>query len=88
MVWETTAPPDGERFEGQVAVRAAAEDFLRGSPGAHFETEDVNALGEHAAMRWRYTGKNDDGTVGHVPGGDLIRIRDGKIAETLAYVKG
>ena len=34
-------------------------------------------------QRWRYSW---DG--GHVRGVDLIKIRDGKITEKLAYVKG
>ena len=88
VVWETTTPPDGERFEGQAVVRAALEGFLRGSPEARFETEEAIALGDHASIRWRYTWKNADGTSGHVRGVDLLLVRDGKIAETLAYVKG
>jgi ketosteroid isomerase-like protein len=88
IVWETTTPPDGDRFEGQVAVRAAVEDFLRGSRDPVFETEDLIALGDHGFLRWRYEWKNADGTAGHVRGVDLIRLRDGKIAEMLAYVKG
>jgi hypothetical protein len=33
--------------------------------------------------RWRY-----DWGDGHVRGVDVIRVRDGQIAESLAYVKG
>ena len=88
VVWETTSPPDGDRLEGQIAVRAGIEEFLRGSQEPKFETEYVAALGDDAFLRWRYTWKNPDGTEGHVRGVDVIRVRDGKISEMLAYVKG
>ena len=39
-------------------------------------------------MQWRFTWKNDDATEGAVRGVDVIRVRDGKIAEKFAYVKG
>ncbi len=39
-------------------------------------------------MRWIYTWKNDDGTDGSIHGVDVIKVRDGKVAEKLAYVKG
>ena len=29
-----------------------------------------------------------DGTPGHVRGVDVFRVRDGKVAEKLSYVKG
>ena len=88
IVWETTTPPDGDRYEGSIAVRAAGEAFFKSSQDARFETEDIMAMGNSAAMRWRYTWKNADGSNGHVRGVDLIRTRDGKIAEMLSYVKG
>ena len=88
VVWESTTPPDGDRFEGPVAVRAALEALFRDSNDARFETEDLSVFGESAVLRWRYTWKSSDGVDGHVRGVDLIRARDGKIAEMLAYVKG
>lgn len=88
-VFESTGPaPDGQRFEGQAAVRALWEDFFRGSPSAHFEAEDCFAAGERCTVRWRYRWTNADGSVGHVRGVDVFRVRDGKVAEKLAYVKG
>jgi ketosteroid isomerase-like protein len=88
ILFETTRPPDGERFEGKAAVRKAMEDFLANSRKPHFETEEVVAFGDRAFARWRYTWENPDGSRGHVRGVDLNRVRDGKIAETIAYVKG
>jgi ketosteroid isomerase-like protein len=88
IVWETTTPPDGDRYEGIVAVRAAGEAFFKESPNATFETEELTASGDSAVLRWRYTWENADGTSGHVRGVDLLRTRDGKISEMLSYVKG
>ena len=83
-VFENTSPsPDGERYEGQAAVRAFWEAFFRSSPGATFQTEDLFAAGDRGVVRWRY-----DWGDGHVRGVDLFRVRDGKVAEKLSYVKG
>ena len=88
IVWETTTPPDGERHAGAEAVRKAGEAFLASSPNATFETEEWIALGDRAVQRWRYGWTNADGTAGHVRGLDVYRVRDGKVAEILSYVKG
>ena len=83
-VFENTSPsPDGERYEGQAAVRAFWDAFFRSSPGARFETEDLFAAGDRCLVRWRY-----DWGDGHVRGVDVFRVRDGKVAEKLSYVKG
>jgi uncharacterized protein (TIGR02246 family) len=87
-VFENTyPPPDGTRHAGRQAVRAAFSDFFASSPGAHFEIEDVAALGGHAVLRWRYQWNNPD-SQGHIRGVDVFRIQDGKIAAKLSYVKG
>ena len=39
-------------------------------------------------VKWRYRWRNADGSVGHVRRVDLLRVRDGKVAEKLSYVKG
>ena len=39
-------------------------------------------------MQWLYSWDNDDGTTAHIRGVDVIRVRDGKVAEKFAYVKG
>ncbi|HYE95273.1 MAG TPA: nuclear transport factor 2 family protein [Rubricoccaceae bacterium] len=87
-VFDTTRPPpDGERFEGQAAVRAYWEAFFARSPQARFETEEVFACGDRCVVRWVYHWVRD-GAPGHVRGVDLFRVRDGKVAEKLSYVKG
>jgi steroid delta-isomerase-like uncharacterized protein len=84
----TFPPPDGERLEGQAAVRAFWESFFRSSPDALFEAEEMFAHSDRAVVRWRYSWTNADGARGHVRGVDVLRVRDGKVAEKLAYVKG
>jgi ketosteroid isomerase-like protein len=81
---DTYPPPDGTRHEGQVAVRAFWEEMFRATPDAHFEAEELFAVGDRCTVRWRYTYNR----IEHIRGADVIRVRDGKVAEKLAYVKG
>lgn len=87
-LFENTPPPDGERYSGQAAVRAFWQEFFAGSPTARFEEEESFALGDRCIVRWVYRWTDADGRDGHVRGVDLFRVRDGKVAEKLAYVKG
>lgn len=87
-VFESTSPPEGTRLEGAAAVRAAWIEFFTSSPTAHFESEETIVTGDRAVVRWRYTWLDDDGQVGAVRGVDVMTVRDGRIAEKLAYVKG
>jgi cation diffusion facilitator family transporter len=87
-VFESTAPPNGERFEGPAAVRRAWEELFAASPSAHFDGEDVIATGDRCVVQWRYTWANDDSSKSQLRGVDVIRVRDGKVAEKFAYVKG
>ena len=88
VVFESTSQPAGDRHEGAAAVRAAWEDFFASSPTAHFEAEDVIVAGDRCVVRWIYTWREDDGGQGSIKGVDVLRVRDGKVAEKLAYVKG
>jgi ketosteroid isomerase-like protein len=88
-VFESTGPqPDGSRFEGQEAVRKVWEEFFGSSPKAVFETEEMFAVGDRCTVRWLYRWKDAAGKDGHIRGIDVFRVRDGKVAEKLAYVKG
>ena len=88
-VFENTMPvPDGERFEGQEAVRGFWEMLVANSPQAHFSTEELITAGDRAVVRWRYHWVDAAGTPGHVRGIDLFRVQDGLVAEKLSYVKG
>lgn len=82
-VFEDTSPPDGVRHVGTDAVRAAWDALFTASPDGVFETEESVVLGDRAVVRWRYRFAD-----GHVRGVDVFRVRDGLVAEKLAYVKG
>jgi len=83
----TRPPPDGERFVGRAAVRQFWEQFFSRSPQARFETEEMFASGDRCVVRWVYHWVRD-GKPGHIRGVDVFRVRDGKVAEKLSYVKG
>ena len=88
-VFENTyPPPDGERFLGHAAVRACFEAFFQDSPQANFEFGDLFACEERACVRWTYRWAESDGRPGYVRGVDVFRLKDGKVAEKLSYVKG
>jgi ketosteroid isomerase-like protein len=84
-VMEAIQPaPDGARYEGREACltfwRALAEDR-----GTQFEAEEIVVAGERATIRWRY--RFGDGPADSVRGVNLMRVRDGRIAEALGYSK-
>lgn len=79
----TYPPPDGERFTGRTAVRAYWERFFAESPNAHFDAEEMFGDATRVTVRWRF-----DWGDGHVRGVDVIRVRDGRLAEKFSYVKG
>jgi ketosteroid isomerase-like protein len=82
-VFEDTRPPDGNRHVGTAAVRSAWTELFTASPHGAFTTEEVIPAGDRVVVRWRYDFGN-----GHVRGVDIFVIRDGLVAEKLAYVKG
>ena len=89
-VFENTyPPPDGERYTGQAAVRRFWERMLAASPDARFDTEEMFAAGDRCVVRWRYSYTDAaSGQRRRLRGVDLFRVRAGKVAEKLAYVKG
>ena len=89
VVFENTSPrPDGERYEGEQAVRGFWEQLFGGSPSARFETEDIFAAADRCTVRWVYHWVDSEGKPGHVRGVDVFRVHDGRVAEKLSYVKG
>ncbi len=87
-VFENTRPaPAGERYEGQAALRAFWAAFFARSPRARFDAEEVFAAGDRCVVRWTYHWLRD-GVPGHVRGVDVFRVRAGRVAEKLSYVKG
>jgi ketosteroid isomerase-like protein len=84
VVFESTLPaPDGQRYEGQAAVRAYWDEFFASSPPDSFASEETIVAGDRAVIRWTF-----DWATGHVRGVDVMRVRDGKVSEKLSYVKG
>jgi uncharacterized protein (TIGR02246 family) len=84
----TDPPPEGTRYEGQKAVRAFWEQFFHNSREPGIEIEEIFAAGERCVMRWVYHWVDPQGEPGHIRGVDIYKIRGGKIAEKLSYVKG
>ena len=83
-VFENTSPaPDGTRLEGIDAMRKFFTALFEANPGTRFDIEEQFVAGDRCVVRWRY-----DWGAGHVRGVDVIRLRDGLIAETYSYVKG
>jgi ketosteroid isomerase-like protein len=76
--------PDGLRVAGYEA-NVAFWQAMVADPNGSFEVEDVVISGDRATQRWRYRLGAGDGTS--VRGVTLIRVRDGRIAEALAYAK-
>lgn len=84
-VMEAMQPaPNGLRVEGYDANVAFWEAMIA-DPVGTFEVEDVVICGDRATNRWRY--RFGDGEDGSVRGVTLFVVRDGKIAEALAYAK-
>jgi ketosteroid isomerase-like protein len=87
-VFENTSPsPDGARVTGAVEVGAYWEKFFAANPDAYFEAEEIFAAGDRCVVRWIYR-KTKEGKPWHLRGVDLFRVKNGKVAEKLAYVKG
>ena len=88
-VFDNTSPaPAGTRYVGQDAVRRAFHAFFTSSPHANFRTEEIFAAEDRCVVRWVYEWVDETGAPGYVRGVDIFRVRDGKIAEKLSYVKG
>ena len=90
-VFENTGPaPDGERYEGAAEVREFWRRFFEWNPRAKFVAEEQFAAGDRCVVRWRYDWGSgpENNEVHHVRGVDIFRVRDGRVAEKLCYVKG
>ena len=84
---DVTPAPDGQRLEGQAAVRGAWESLFAEFHDAYFEEEELFAAGDRCVTRYIFTWKDSDGNPGRVRGSDIFRVRDGKVSEKLSYVK-
>ena len=83
FVFDATGPaPDGTRHVGCEAARQAWQAIFD-DYASRFDPEETFAAGDRVVQLWRYSW---DG--GHIRGVDVFRVRDDKVAEKLAYVKG
>lgn len=84
-VMESMQPaPNGTRVEGREANIAFWQAMIRDAPG-EFEVEDLTILGDRAIEKWRY--RFGEGEENSVRGVTLLRAKNGKIVEALAYAK-
>jgi ketosteroid isomerase-like protein len=89
VLFENTSPsPDGEQYVGVEAVRTFFQGMLDGNSSSRFDAEDMFVAGERATVRWVYHWVDREGGAGHIRGVDVFKVRDGRICEKLAYVKG
>lgn len=84
-VMESIQPaPDGQRVEGFEANVQFWQAMVT-DPTGTFEVEEVVVCGDRAINRWRY--RFGEGPEESVRGVTLIRVRENRIVEALAYAK-
>ena len=82
-VFEDTEPaPDGARYEGLAAIRAAWQPMYE-QASIRFDTEEIFDAGDRVVQRSSYSWGD-----GHVRGVQVYRLRGDKVCEMLCYVKG
>jgi ketosteroid isomerase-like protein len=83
VVMESMQPaPNGTRYEGY-DVNLAFWQALAADRSTRFENEEMTAIGDRAIIRWRlHFGEGQS-----LRGVTLLRVRDGRIVEALAYSK-
>ena len=82
VVFESTAPPDGDRIVGHAGLREAWTPIFD-NPATHVDVEETIVAGDRVVQRVRYSWGD-----GHVRAVDLYRVEGGKIREKFSYVKG
>jgi ketosteroid isomerase-like protein len=88
FVFESTAPPDGERLVGRAGVRKLWEDIFRSSPHARVETEELIIAGDRCTALLRYVFDSTNAELEHVRAVDVLRVQSGMLTEKRSYVKG
>jgi ketosteroid isomerase-like protein len=71
---------DGERHEGQSAVRAAYAAVFEQYPDAHWHDARHFVTGDRGVSEWTFTGTRQDGQRVEVIGCDVFTFRNGEIA--------
>jgi hypothetical protein len=67
---------------------SVGKELIRSSPDTYCETEERLVVGDRCVVRWLYRFTPLGGKPQRLRGVDIVRVRDGKVAEKLAYVKG
>jgi steroid delta-isomerase-like uncharacterized protein len=78
---------NGERHEGQAAVRAAFAAVFAQYPDARWNNARHFVAGDRAVSEWTFTGTSKDGSRVEVAGCDLFTLRDGRIAVKNSFRK-
>jgi steroid delta-isomerase-like uncharacterized protein len=88
-VFEASAGNDvnGQRHQGQTAVRAAYEAVFAQYPDAHWGNARHFVKGNRAVSEWTFTGTLKDGRRVEVTGCDLFTFRNGRIAVKNSFRK-
>jgi ketosteroid isomerase-like protein len=88
-VFQASAGPgvDGQKFQGQAAVRKAFDDLFKNFPDARWSDPRHLIIGDRGISEWTFSATKPDGTKIEVTGCDLFTFRDGKIAIKNSYRK-
>ena len=88
-VFEASAGPqvNGQRSQGQEAVRAAFAAVFEAFPDARWTNPRHFIAGTRAVSEWTFTGTHKDGKRVEVNGCDLFTLRDGKIVVKNSFRK-
>ena len=86
--FESTLPPDGDHYDGAAAIGAFFRKLFDTVTERTFDIEELVTAGDRAVMRWRHRWTDNSGAPGHVRGVDVFRVRNGRVAVKLSYVKG
>ena len=78
---------NGERHEGQQAVRAAYAAVFTQYPDAHWGDARHFVTGDRGVSEWTFTGTLNDGQRVEVSGCDVFTFRNGKIAVKNSFRK-
>ena len=78
---------NGERYEGEQAVRAAYAAVFAQFPDARWANARHFVAGDRGVSEWTFTGTSTDGTRVEVTGCDLLTFRSGKIAVKNSFRK-
>ena len=78
---------NGERYEGEKAVRAAYAAIFTTYPDARWNNARHFVAGDRGVSEWTFTGTMKDGKRVEVTGCDLFTFKNGKIALKNSYRK-